>query len=159
MTTFFVFLLSVGTCVIYTVASQFFRERIMGVFSSLCGVLFSVGALWYWRQIYRERGLRETPRISMREVLVIYLGMSVEVGLIVELLKGGDDLALAGFCMLLPPAIVAVIAFADDTPHRKRGPRVAGAVTRDKGSSSALPAIPRSAHPAQIAPAPARSAP
>jgi hypothetical protein len=87
-----------------------------GVLVGAMGLIFSLGLLAYWSKIYRERGLATRPRISFREIYVLYFGMSIEVGLIVDSATGRPDLTVSALTLMLPPMLIFIVAAMDDTP-------------------------------------------
>jgi hypothetical protein len=87
-----------------------------GVFAAMMSLLSTLVVSAYWWRTYRQHGLQARPRISFRETYVLYFGMSIEVGLIVNCITMPGDIALAFSSILLPPALIAIIALMDDTP-------------------------------------------
>jgi hypothetical protein len=90
-----------------------------GIFAAGMSVLSILVVSLYWWRTYRSRGLEARPRISFREIYVLYFGMSVEVGMIVNCITSPNDIALAVFSILLPPILIAVVALMDDTPNSR----------------------------------------
>ena len=119
-----------------------------GILSSALATLSTVSVLAYWWGQYRKQGLKERPRISFREIYVLYFGMSVEVGLIVGSMIGPTDVGRDLFSVLLPPFLIAVIALMDDTPNAREleRARVVRARTKPAQLSNRPPEGPGSSH-------------
>ena len=81
-------------------------------------VMFSGGALLYWRSIYLSRHLDARPRMSFGVYFVVYIGMSVESGLLAyTATRPEQHWGMLG--MLLPVALVYLVALIDDYPARR----------------------------------------
>lgn len=84
-------------------------------FTIFVAVMFSAAALLYWRSIYVARGLDARPRMSFRVIFIIYIGMSIESGLLAyTATRPEEHWGLLG--MLLPVALVYLVALIDDYP-------------------------------------------
>jgi hypothetical protein len=84
-------------------------------FTIFIAVMFSAAALLYWRSIYVSRGLDARPRMSFRVIFIIYIGMSIESGLLAyTATRPEQHWGLLG--MLLPVALVYLVALIDDYP-------------------------------------------
>jgi hypothetical protein len=87
-------------------------------FTITFAVIFSGGALLYWRSIYVSRGLDARPRMTFRMYFVVYIGMSIESGLLAyTATRPEQHWGLAG--MLLPVALVYLVALIDDYPAQR----------------------------------------
>jgi hypothetical protein len=95
------------------------RKLQQGIFTAAMSLYSSLVTLGYWWCAYRQRGLKARPRVSFREVYVLYFGMSVEVGLIVYSITAEPDAARNVSALLLPAVLIAVIALMDDTPDSR----------------------------------------
>jgi hypothetical protein len=94
-----------------------------GIFTSGCALVSTALLLLYWWRVQRTQGFEAKPRVSFREILVLYFGLSVEVGLIVKALQssGYDSDHMIGLAaMFLPPGLVVAIALIDDVPATVR---------------------------------------
>src|SRR6516162_3469444 len=76
-----------GALVDVIVRDAFPRDERFGAFSGICGIVFTALLLGYWWRVQRVQGLQGRPRISFRECYVLYFGLSIEVGLIVNVFK------------------------------------------------------------------------
>src|SRR4051812_20916021 len=108
-----------GWSVVGGVAEFFPIGSRFGIFTGGCALVSTALLLLYWWRVQRTQGFQARPRVSFREFLVLYLGLSVEVGLIVNALKSsgyGSDHMIGLAAMFLPPPLIVVIALIDDVP-------------------------------------------
>ena len=82
------------------------------------GIILSGAALCYWYHLYAAAGLDTRPRVTLTEIMVLYIGMSVEVGLLVEVCRSGNE-QIGISAMLLPPALIYTVALMDQSPGPK----------------------------------------
>jgi hypothetical protein len=101
-------------------SESFPREARFGVFAAGCAVVSTVLLLAYWWRVQWTQGFKARPRVSFREIFVLYFGLSIEVGLIVDTLKSSNyqaaDHVVGLAAMFLPPALIVAIALIDDVP-------------------------------------------
>ena len=112
----FSFLLVIGIVAFFLLLGSALNHNAPGgVLIGVLALLISAGMCAYWYLTYQQRGLATKPRISFREIYVLYFGYSIEVGLIVHTMSRPTD-AVAAFALILPPMLICAIAAMDDTP-------------------------------------------
>lgn len=113
-----------------------------GIIVGVLALLISAGMLAYWWKAYRDRGLKSKPRISFREVYVLYFGMSVEVGFIVHSMLGATEVCAQAFALITPPLLIGIVAAMDDTPYDRgaeRRPRPHHGIPTQSAAAPTLP--------------------
>jgi hypothetical protein len=108
-----------------------------------CALVNTTAMLVYWCHVYRMRGRDDRPRFSLGEGMVIYFGLSIEDGFLVETWRSGEQKA-GWAAILLPPALVIVMALLEAPSARRamrrptwRGPPRAGCPCHERATQSA----------------------
>ena len=85
-----------------------------GGIGGVFGILLSLGVVGYWFFQFRTR------RATLRDVFILFVGLSVEVGFIVNGFKPDAD-GMTGLVAFIFPLILAtVLLLSDDTPLSAR---------------------------------------
>ena len=113
------FLVLVGVVAFFVLMGMTLGNRNIpgGVIIGFLALLISGAMCAYWYRTYQQRGITTKPRISFREIYVLYFGFSIEVGLIVHTMSNTVDAGCSAAALLLPPMLIGIIAGMDDTPH------------------------------------------
>ncbi len=113
------FLALIGAVVFFLLlgAAASNRNHAGGVIIGVLALLISAVMCAFWYRTYQQRGITTKPRISFREIYVLYFGFSIEVGLIVHTMAGTTDAGCAAAALFLPPMLIGIIAGMDDTPN------------------------------------------
>lgn len=116
-----------------------------------CAVVNTTAMLVYWCHVYRIRGRDDRPRFSLGEGMVIYFGLSIEDGFLVETWRSGDQKA-AWAAILLPAALVIVMALLEAPSARRamRRPRWSCPMPRS-GTRATQPAAATACSPNRVA--------
>ena len=85
-----------------------------GAAGGLLGIIVSLCVVGFW--FFRFR----TKRATLRDVFILYIGLSVEVGFIVNSFQPGADGAIGFVAFIVPLILGLVLLLSDDTPLSAR---------------------------------------
>ena len=76
----------------------------------MAGIVLSLGFLAYWMFFFRA------SQSTLRDGVLVYIGLSMEVGLIVQCFKDHSDVSLNFLTVLFPIVLCIVLMITDDPP-------------------------------------------